>query len=367
MRQIELFSFSGMYSSGELLPILDRVSKSHSYILGKEVAAFEKEFAQYIGVSECITVANGTDALELSLKGVNIKPGDHIATVANAGFYSSTAIHAVGAIPLYVDISNESLTMSIISLKTAFFSTKKPKAVIVTHLYGQIAPNILEIKKICEEAQVPLIEDCAQATGASINGKKAGSFGDLATFSFYPTKNLGALGDGGAIVTNNNILATRIKRLRQYGWSEKYQVVLPGGQNSRMDEIQAAILREKLPYLDEWNKMRRSIAAAYNNAFKDLPIQYPISIREDYVAHLYVIRVREQDRLRHFLKEKKIVTDVHYPIPDHLQPAYPLCTDNSLAVTELACQSVVSLPCYPGLNDGERERVIAAVQDFFTT
>ncbi len=365
MKEIKLFSVPSINSSSALASVINRVLDSYSYILGKEVTAFEQEFAQYLSTRECITLANGTDALELSLRGLGIQPGDYLATVANAGFYSSTAIHAIGARPLYVDISDDSLTMSLSSLKKELSSTKKPKAVIVTHLYGQLAPDILDIQQVCHKAGVFLIEDCAQATGATLHGKKAGSFGDVATFSFYPTKNLGALGDGGAIVTNNSELAIRIKQLRQYGWSEKYKVSLCGGCNSRMDEIQAAILREKLPYLDQWNHERRSIASAYTNAFKGLPIQCPPSLSEDYVAHLYVIRVTERDRFRKFLKEKGVATDIHYPIPDHLQPAYVNTQQVDLSITERACQSVVSLPCYPGLGDDEIDSVITPVKQFF--
>lgn len=251
MKEVKLFSAVAIHASLHLVAVVDRVLKSHSYILGQEVASFEKEFAHYIGVQECLTVANGTDALELALKGVGVNPGDRVATVANAGFYSSTAIHAVGATPLYVDIDETTLTMSLSSLKSVANENSFPKAVILTHLYGQLAPNTLEIQQFCKEAGVKFIEDCAQSTGASLYGKKAGSFGDIATFSFYPTKNLGALGDGGAIVTDNLKISERIKKLRQYGWSEKYKVSLAGGCNSRMDEIQAAILREKLPCLDQ--------------------------------------------------------------------------------------------------------------------
>lgn len=367
MKEVKLFSAVAIHASLNLVAVVDRVLKSHSYILGQEVACFEKEFLDYIGVQECQTVANGTDALELALKGVGVNPGDRVATVANAGFYSSTAIHAVGATPLYVDIDETTLTMSLSSLKSVANENSCPKAVILTHLYGQLAPNILEIQQFCKEAGVKLIEDCAQSTGASLYGKKAGSFGDIATFSFYPTKNLGALGDGGAIVTDNLKISERIKKLRQYGWSEKYKVSLAGGCNSRMDEIQAAILREKLPCLDQWNEVRRAIAITYNEQFSKLPLQCPFSLGSDYVAHLYVIRVKrdQRDSLRHFLRERGVATDVHYPIPDHLQVAYPQKKKWHLPITEFVGQRIVSLPCYPGLAKDEQDWVATQVKEFF--
>jgi len=366
METVALFSPAAVNSSRNILSAIERVVNSYHYILGEEVVCFEKEFSQYIGVAACVTVGNGTDALELSLKGLGVSTGDHVATAANAGFYSSTAIYAIGAIPLYIDIDDSTLTMSVESLRNSLKTTKtRPKAVIVTHLYGQLAPHILEIKELCQEAGIALVEDCAQATGAFSDGKKVGSFGKLATFSFYPTKNLGAFGDGGAITTNDDELAQRLRSLRQYGWSEKYHVALPGGRNSRMDEIQAAILREKLPHLDECNKERREIAARYSAAFNCLPLQKPISLAEDYVAHLYVVRTTQRDDLRIFLKDRGVATEVHYPIPDHLQSTYQLCSGIQLPVTELACQQIISLPCYPGLRSDKIEQVISAVEEFF--
>lgn len=350
---------AGLDFSGPVKRVLDR----HWYVLGEEVANFEKEFAQYVGVTNCVTVANGTDALELALRGLGVKEADQVVVVANAGFYGSTAVHAIGAIPLYVDVDAKSLTMSAVALKGAL--EQKPKAVIVTHLYGQLA-DIEELVSIADKEGVPIVEDCAQSHGASRNGKQAGSFGKIACFSFYPTKNLGALGDGGAIATNDSNLASHIRSLRQYGWSQKYMVAVQGGRNSRLDEIQAAILRVKLPHLDKWNEERRQIAKRYNAAFETLPLDIPCSTDEGYVAHLYVVRVKkDRDSFRDFLKSRGITTDVHYPIADHHQPAYAYLGTEKLAVTELACATAVSLPCYPGLTVDEVDRVIAAVVDYF--
>lgn len=339
-----------------------RVIESHWYVLGKEVSAFEQEFACYVGARHCVSVANGTDALELALRAVGVQEGDAVVSVANAGFYSSTAIHAIGATPLYVDIDDATLTMSCEALVKAL--ERKPKAVIVTHLYGQLAA-IEELVSIAGKAGVPLIEDCAQSHGASRNGKQAGSFGTISCFSFYPTKNLGALGDGGAVVTSDHDLAERTKVLRQYGWSQKYQVAVPGGRNSRLDEMQAAILREKLPHLDGWNAARRQIAARYNQEFASLRLRCPVSVDPDYVAHLYVLRVQKRDAFREFLAQRGITTDVHYPIPDHQQPAYTSLPQEPLEVTMLASGEVVSLPCFPGLRNDDVQRVVSAVVEYF--
>jgi len=359
---VPLFSAAAANAGLDLSLAIQRVIDRHWYVLGEEVACFEREFAKYVGVETCVTLANGTDALELALRGLGVQQGDQVVAVANAGFYGSTAIHAIGAVPLYVDVDHKTLTMSVSALAKAL--ERRPKAVIVTHLYGQLA-DIESLLRIAGEAGVPLIEDCAQSHGAVRNGKQAGSFGRIACFSFYPTKNLGALGDGGAIVTNDVDLAGRVRTLRQYGWSQKYTVTAAGGRNSRLDEMQAAVLREKLPHLDRWNNERRRIAQRYNEAFASLPIARPWSTGEDYVAHLYVLRVKDRQSFREFLKERGIATDIHYPIPDHRQPAYPFTDVTQLDVTESACSSVVSLPCFPGLTEVEVERVIDAVVEYF--
>jgi dTDP-3-amino-2,3,6-trideoxy-4-keto-D-glucose/dTDP-3-amino-3,4,6-trideoxy-alpha-D-glucose/dTDP-2,6-dideoxy-D-kanosamine transaminase len=360
---IPLFSASMANYNLDFVGPLNRVLQRHWYILGDEVQSFEEEFAAYVGVKHCIGVANGSDALELALRGLGVKCGDKVVTVANAGFYASTAIYAVGATPLYVDVDPDSLTLSANALKAVIDS--KPAAVIVTHLYGQLA-NIEALVQISQDKNIPVLEDCAQSHGARRNGKLAGSFGTIACFSFYPTKNLGALGDGGAVVTNNSELASCIRQLRQYGWSKKYEVAIAGGRNSRLDEMQAAILRMKLPYLDSWNAQRRSIAKRYNEAFAKLNVKLPCSTGEDYVAHLYVLRVQCRAQLAAALKEHRISTDIHYPIADHLQPAYFDAETFLLPVTEAACDTVISLPCFPGLTDDEVLKIIDGVTSFFS-
>lgn len=362
INEVKFFSAKAVNERYDFKAVAAKVLDSHWYILGEEVKKFEEEFAAYNGVGHCISVANGSEALEIALRSVGVKAGDKVLAVANAGFYSSTAIHAIGAEPVYVDIDPETMTMSSSALEEA--CACKPKAIIVTHLYGQLA-DIERAVNIAKQAGIPLIEDCAQSHGAQINNKKAGSFGDIACFSFYPTKNLGALGDGGAIVTSNDALAATVRQLRQYGWSQKYNVAMAGGKNSRLDEIQAAFLREKLPFLDGDNEKRREIATRYNSAFAQLNIILPAHLDEKYVAHLYVVRVADRKAFSEYLKANGVSSDIHYPIADHHQTAYRTSPLFSLAETEKACETVISLPCYPGMTDGEVTQVIDVVCAFF--
>ena len=363
-RKVPLFSAALVHQGMDLAAVLARVLESNSFVMGKEVAGFEEEFASHIGVRHCVSVANGTDALELALRALDLQPGQKVACVANAGFYSATAIHLAGGVPLYVDVDEQTLTMALPALEQAL--REKPAAVIATHLYGQLAP-IERLVQMCRSAGVPLVEDCAQSHGASRGGRRAGSFGDIACFSFYPTKNLGALGDGGAVVTGSDALAIRLKGLRQYGWSKKYEVALLGGCNSRLDELQAAVLREKLPLLDRHNARRRAIAARYNDAFASLPLRLPASVAEDFVAHLYVMRTSQRELLRAHLADHGVATDVHYPIVDTRQPAFAGRHDaTSLPVSEAACATAMSLPCFPGLPDEDVEQVVQAVLSFFS-
>ena len=344
----------------ELAAVVNRVVASGWYILGRECAAFESDFAAYCGVPHCVSVANGTDALEISLRSLGIGPGDSVATVANAGGYSTAAIRAVGAEPIYIDIDPYTMNMSAASLRAHLAPTAR--AVIATHLYGRMA-DLPALLAVTQRAGVPLIEDCAQAHGAAIGGRKAGSWGAAACFSFYPTKNLGALGDGGAITTHDPQLAQRVKSLRQYGWSAKYRSS-EYGRNSRMDELQAAILRAKLPHLDGWNARRREIASIYSAALAGQAVEYPLDFGEAYVAHLYVIRCPSREQVRAALKQRGVETDIHYPVPDHLQEAArgTLAADTQLPVTEQAAGEVLTLPCYAELEDDEISAVTTALQ-----
>lgn len=363
-RTIPLFSAALVNQGIDLAGAMLRVLESNSFVMGREVAQFEQELAAYTGVAHCVSVANGTDALELALRALDLRPGQKVACVANAGFYSATAIHLAGGVPLYVDVDERTLTMAPQALEVAL--RDKPAAVIATHLYGQLAP-IEQLVAICRAAGVALIEDCAQSHGAERGGRRAGSFADLACFSFYPTKNLGALGDGGAVLTSNDALAGRVKALRQYGWSKKYEVSMLGGCNSRLDEVQAAVLREKLPLLNRHNARRRAIASRYNDAFAGLPLRLPPSAGADFVAHLYVVRTDRREALRAHLNERGVATDVHYPIADIRQPAFGGRFDSIvLPVSEAACASAMSLPCFPGMPDEDVDSVIAGVCAYFS-
>jgi dTDP-4-amino-4,6-dideoxygalactose transaminase len=290
--------------------------------------------------------------------------------VANAGHYGSTAVHAIGAIPEYVDIDPVTMTMSPLALSAALEGRPaegRPAAVIVTHLYGQLAETDA-IVAAASRLGIPVIEDCAQAHGATRAGTRAGAFATIGCFSFYPTKNLGAVGDGGALVTDDTAIAARLRSLRQYGWGDKYHVDRPGGRNSRLDEIQAAVLNDRLPSLDKWNRERRQIATIYRQGLGRTPLLLPSSDGEDYVAHLYVVRVADRSRFREHLAAHGIDTEVHYPVPDHRQRAYDASSSAvELPETEAACSSVVSLPCYPGIERSALTRVIAAAEAYFSS
>lgn len=360
---VPMFSADAALSGIDLEQVLRGVIDSRRYILGAQVQAFEAAFAAHAGVAHGIGVANGTDALELALRAVGIGAGQRVLTVANAGFYGSTAIRAIGAVPVYADVDAATLTLSPAALRQAL-GAQAVQAVIVTHLYGQLA-DMAAIAALCRGAGVPLIEDCAQAHGARRDGRRAGAWGEVGCFSFYPTKNLGALGDGGALVTDDGALAERLRGLRQYGWRAKYEVVLAGGRNSRLDELQAAVLNARLPRLDVVNAERRAIAARYNQAFAGLPLRLPASTAEDHVAHLYVVRSTRRAALQAHLAAVGVATDIHYPIADHQQPLLAGGGQlPALPVSEAACAEVLSLPCFPGLEDEQVQRVIDAVRGF---
>ena len=337
-----------------------RVIDSGYFVLGPHVQHFEQAFAAYCGVAHAIGVGNGTDALELSLRALGIGAGDRVAVVANAAMYGATAILACGATPVFVDIDSVTHTMCPTAL-AAELASGQVKAVIITHLYGRLA-NMDALVPLCREHGVQIVEDCAQAHGAcDRNGIRAGAFGDIASFSFYPTKNLGALGDGGAVVTSEEALAVRTRQLRQYGWTAKYTNTLIGGRNSRLDEMQAAILLEMLPELDGWNARRREIANRYSAEIKAPHIALPPALGADHVAHLYVVRCDDRDTARARLAEMGVQTDVHYPTPDYRQPCLHGRIDaRPLLNTEADAGSVMTLPCFPELTDTEVDAVIVA-------
>lgn len=322
------------------------------YILGNAVESFENGFAEYLGVNHCIGVGNGTDAITLALQGLGIGNGDEVITVSHTAVATVAAIETAGAAAVLADVDPVSRCMDAGKIRGLI--TPKTKAILPVHLYGQPAA-IAEIQSIARENHLYLIEDCAQAHGAEVAGKKVGSFGDAACFSFYPTKNLGALGDGGAVVTQNPELAARVRQLREYGWKQRY-ISDFAGVNSRLDELQAAVLLVKLRHLDEDNQKRINLAAQYCHQLDGLGLVLPqLTPRTKHVMHLFVIELNERDRIKSALENAGIGTAIHYPQAVHQQPAYfkrlPGC--ESLPQTEKLVEQILSLPMYPELTEGE--------------
>jgi dTDP-4-amino-4,6-dideoxygalactose transaminase len=341
-----------------LAAALESVLDSGHFILGERVRRFESRFAAYAGTAHAIGVASGTDALVLALRAVGVVAGDRVATVANAGGYSTTAIHACGAEPLYVDVDAEDGLIDPEATVRALES--RPRALVVTHLYGRLA-KVEELARTARSLGVALVEDCAQAHGARRGGVHAGAFGDVGCFSFYPTKNLGALGDAGALVTADAGLAERIRRLRQYGWQGKYRVTDAGGINSRLDELQAAVLEVRLEQLEAENARRRAIAGRYAQGIRHPEIAVPRRGGGDDAVHLFVVRCRRREALREHLRAHGVATDVHYPVPDHRQPAFAArFAGVRLPRTEALAGEVLTLPAHPALTDAEVEQVCAA-------
>jgi dTDP-3-amino-2,3,6-trideoxy-4-keto-D-glucose/dTDP-3-amino-3,4,6-trideoxy-alpha-D-glucose/dTDP-2,6-dideoxy-D-kanosamine transaminase len=350
--------------ASEVNAAISRVVSSGWFVMGPEHNALEQELASYLGVNDVVLLGNGTDALELALAAIGVGRGDLVLTVANAGAYSSIAARLLGAIPVYCDVEPDTLLMSAELVRAAIESaSKKPTAIVVTHLFGAMAP-IEQIVAVAHSYGIPVVEDCAQSIGARSDGRQSGTFGDIATTSFYPTKNLGALGDGGAVFTDNAELANAVRRMRQYGWDSKYHIAYDHGRNSRMDEMQAAIVRAKLPYLDRWNARRRAIHSRYEEASSPAARMLNSSA-ESFTAHLAVLVVGDREAFREELKRAGIGTDVHYPIPDHRQdfptnPPLPV----SLPITEHAAQTIVSIPMFPELADDEVERITVALSSY---
>jgi dTDP-4-amino-4,6-dideoxygalactose transaminase len=339
------------------------------YILGGQVSEFEREFAAYLGAKRCVGVANGTDALHLALRAAGVGAGDVVITVAHTAVATVVAVEMAGASPLLVDIDPATFTISPEAVEDAIRNYRdRPhiKAILPVHLYGRPA----DMRAICDIARrydLKVVEDCAQAHGATIymmGGVKVGVFGDAAAFSFYPTKNLGALGDGGAVVTNDAEVADRVALSREYGWRERY-VSDVAGFNSRLDELQAAVLRVKLKYLDDENARRREIARIYDDRLAPTSLRLPERpVGVESVYHQYVARCDERDSLRDHLREQGVGTLVHYPVPVHLQPAYRNRVPThrgALPATEQAARQVLSLPMHAQLSDTQVERVCEAI------
>jgi len=349
---------------------ISRVLDGGSYILGREVESFEAGFADFVGVDYAIGCASGTDAIELALRACNIGAGDLVFTVSHTAVATVAAIERVGAIAVLIDIEPGTYTMAPHELSRALRVPHpgRPAAILPVHLYGQPA----DLSSLCDLARangLRFIEDCAQSHGALYRGRPTGSFGDIGCFSFYPTKNLGAFGDGGMVVTREPALAAALREMREYGWRERY-VSARVGINSRLDAIQAAILGVKLGSVAADNARRRTIADRYDSGLAKFPLMLPKRRTDStHVFHQYVIRVAERDVLRDWLHAAGIGTGIHYPLPVHLQPAYRgrLATGPSgLGVTERAVRQILSLPMYPQMSEEMIDRIITQIEGFFS-
>ncbi len=358
----------------EILAATKRVYEKGKYILGEEVSAFEKEFSRYCGVRYGVGVGSGTEALYLSLKAAGIGEGDEVVTSANSFISTALAISFTGAKPLFVDIDYQTYTMDpnglefLLKRRMAKEGWEKVKAVLPVHLYGHPA-EMSSIMEVANRYDLLVIEDACQGHGAKYEGKKAGSFGAFGCFSFYPTKNLGGYGDGGMVVTNHQRLYEKLRLLRCYGEKRKYEHHLKGG-NSRLDELQAAILRVKLNYLDRWNEERREKATLYSERLASSGVVCPLEKKgARHVYHLYVIRTRKRDSLQAFLKQRGIETLIHYPIPIHQQRAFKELgyRRGDLPLTEQCSRKILSLPFFPGITESEMEEVANGIQGFVET
>lgn len=352
----------------QIREVVGELSVSGRYILGNHVEQFEEQLAQYLKVKFATGVATGTDALTLALTALKVESGDLVLTVSNAGAYTTIAAKSIGAEPVFVDVSRSTLQMTLKDLeKTVEICQAKklvPKALVVTHLYGQLNSEIGDIVKFARSKNISIIEDCAQALGAKSDAGMAGSFGDIATFSFYPTKNLGASGDGGALATNDIDLNERIRKLRQYGWGEKYRIEISGGRNSRLDEIQAAVLSLKLPFLDRWNQRRREIHARYTRAANENVVFFSDAKDSTFVAHLSTIHPGQVPRqtAEQLFADLAIQTSRHFPVPDHKQNLDLRFRDLvPLPVTEWSSEECLSIPMFPELHEEEIVRIETAL------
>lgn len=340
---------------------VEEVLDSGWFVLGPQHDAFERELATYLGTTSAAGVGNGSDALQLALQAVGVHPGATVVTVANAGGYASTATRAIGATPWYADVDPVTLQATAATMEAALQSSPLPiGAVVVTHLFGQMA-DVESISELAARSGIPVVEDCAQAMGARRHGRTAGSFGTIATTSFYPTKNLGAVGDGGAVFGDDAELIDRIRSLRQYGWSAKYLSSTAGGMNSRLDELQAAVLRRLLPALDGDVERRREIHALYEAAATGR-VRMVNRASPEYAGHLAPVLVDDRDRVTQILDDHGIGHDVHYPVPDHQQPIAGT-RSQSLPTTEWASKHIVSVPLYSGLTSDEQARIVAALRE----
>ncbi len=349
--------------AGDIDAAIKRVLDRGWFILGEEVESFEREFAAYVGVRHAVGVGSGTEAIHLALIAAGVSPGDEVATAANTCVPTVSAITFAGAAPALVDVCERSFNMDPSKLEAAI--TSRTKAILPVHLYGQAA-DLDPILEIGRRRGIPVIEDVAQGHGATYRGKKLGAYGLAAAFSFYPSKNLGAFGDGGAVVTDDDEIADRLRRLRNYGEERRYFHTTKGF-NSRLDEIQAAVLRVKLERLEDWNSRRREIAAIYNQGITNPRILKPAEMESGtHNYHLYVVRCERRDDLRTHLGSMGVGSLIHYPIPVHLQKAYSELGQarGSFPISERCSDEVLSLPMFPELSDDEALQVVNAVNSF---
>lgn len=361
---IPFFDLKRQYESikPEIETSVKEVLESGKYALGGKGELFEKKFAEYIGAEYAIGVNSGTDAIKIALRALGVVSGDEVITVSNTAVPTVSAIRELNATPVFVDI-NPYFTIDTLKIEHAI--TNKTKAIVIVHLYGQAA-DMEAIVKIAKKHSLQIVEDCAQATGTLIEGKHVGTFGDAACFSFYPTKNLGAYGDGGAIITSNKELAETCKMLRMYGMKKTYFSEIEGW-NSRLDEIQAAILSTKLDHLNEWNKKRRAIADYYHTHITNKKILLPQILHDTtHSFHLFVIRTKNREALKNYLEKNGVGCAIHYPYPIHLQNAYEFLgyKKGLLPETEIAAEEILSLPIFPELTNEEQEYVVQTINAF---
>jgi len=342
---------------------IQRVLENTSFIMGQEVSKFEAAFANYCGAQYCIGLNSCTGALELALRGLEVGPGDEVITASHTFAATAEAICIVGARPVFVDIDPQTYTLDIEQVTAAI--TPATRAILPIHIYGQPA-DMDGISNLAQAHNLVIVEDAAQAHGATWQGRPTGSLGHAGCFSFYPGKNLGAYGDGGAVVTDDEALAQRIQRLRNHGRSSKF-VHEEIGYSDRLDGLQAAILSAKLPYMDQWTAARRHLAKRYTLLLNDCEVVLPyVDSRADSCWHLYVICTPQRDAMLDFLQEHGIGAGLHYPIPLHLQPAYAHLgySQGDFSVTEHVANSCLSLPLYPEMTDTQLERVVALIYTF---
>jgi dTDP-4-amino-4,6-dideoxygalactose transaminase len=362
--KIPFVDLSAMHRSlePELLEVFTRVLRSSAFVLGPEVRQFEEAFAAYVGTQHCVALTNGTAALHLTLLALDIKPGDEVITVAHTFIATAEAISAVGARPVFVDIDPVSYTMDPALLDRAI--TPRTRAILPVHLYGQTA-DMDTILEVANRHAIPVIEDACQAHGAEYKGRRAGSLGVAGCFSFYPGKNLGACGEGGAVTTDDPEFARCIRMWRDHGSKQKYVHQFPG-LNMRMDGVQGGILAVKLQHLDRWNEQRRQAAAQYAEALAGTDIVLPAEMPwSKHVYHLYVIQADDREALRHRLEAAGIESGLHYPIPLHLQEAYRSLgyRQGSFPVTEAVVSRILSLPIYPGISTEAVARVAEEIME----